>query len=30
LDTFSICYQSAPNNSGLTEAFNADSLDKNN
>ena len=29
LDTFSICYQAAPNNTGLTEVFNRDSLDKN-
>ena len=28
-DGFSICYQAAPNNSGLTEVFNRDSLDKN-
>ena len=29
-DGFSICYRAAPNNSGLTEVFNRDSLDKNN
>ena len=29
LDTFSICYQAAPNNSGLTEVFNEEGLDKN-